>query len=98
MRVNTYENWGRVIHHETGGVTHFEITDEAGVPLQMRPFEIPTKCIPQELRPIGSRFLLQWDGIWPEQSDTTEALRERCGSAFRVLDTTSLGGCRRPSG
>jgi hypothetical protein len=85
MQVNTYENWGRVIHHETGGFSLVEITDEAGVRLEMLPFEMPTECIPAELRRIGSRFLFQWDGIWPEESDTTEELRERCRKAFRVL-------------
>jgi RNA polymerase sigma-70 factor (ECF subfamily) len=29
--VNTYENWGRVVRHDNGGITAVEITDSAGV-------------------------------------------------------------------
>jgi hypothetical protein len=85
LRVHAHENWGRVVHHQTGGFSLVEITDEKGVPLQLPLFEMPTACIPLQLQTIGSRFLLQWDGIWPEESDTVEGLRERCRQAFRVL-------------
>jgi hypothetical protein len=97
MRVTTYENWGRVIHHESGGLTVVEITNEAGVRLEMRPFEMLTECIPAELRRIGSRFLFQWDGIWPEESDTPDKLRERCRKAFRVLGPAAVGGVGLPA-
>jgi hypothetical protein len=85
MRVNTHENWGRVVRHDNGGVSVVELTDSAGVTYSMRPLEMPTECIPVELRPLGTRLYFQWDGIWPEESDTAEELRARCRTAFRVL-------------
>jgi hypothetical protein len=83
--VNTYENWGRVVRHDNGGVTVVEVTDSAGVPFNIPHLQMPTDCIPVELRPIGRRFFFQWDGIRPEDSDTTEELLARCRTAFRVL-------------
>jgi hypothetical protein len=80
----TYENWGRVIHHGSDGFSVVQVTDEAGTPLHMRPFEMPTLCIPFELRPIGSRFLFEWDGIRVDETDSTESLREHCRTMFRV--------------
>ena len=68
-----------------GGFSLVEFIDESGVPFPWRPFEMRTECIPYELRPLGSRFLFQWEGIWPDDSDTVEALRERCKTNGRVL-------------
>ena len=90
MHVNTYANWGRVVRHENGGVTVVEITDSAGVPFNISHLQVPTDCIAVELRPIGTRFFFQWDGIWAEESDTTEELRARCRTAFRVLDAATV--------
>jgi hypothetical protein len=85
LRVITYENWGRFVHHQTAGWTLVEITNQAGVPLHLSPFEIWTESIPRELRPIGSRFLFQWDGIRPEDSDSPEEVKERCRNGWRVV-------------
>jgi len=51
---------------------------------------MPTDCIPVELRPIGARFYFQWDGIWPEESDTPEELRARYRTAFRILHSGTV--------
>jgi len=90
MRINTHENWGRVTHHKSGGYTEIEITDAGCLRLHMPRFEIPTEIIPPELRRIGSRFYFQWDGIWPEESDTAEELRARTRQSFRVLHAAGL--------
>jgi hypothetical protein len=90
LHVNTYESWGRVVRHENGGVTVVELTDSTGVPFNSLHMEMPTDCIPIELRPIGRRFYFQWEGIWPEESDTPEELRARCRTAFRVLHAAAI--------
>jgi hypothetical protein len=90
MHVTTYENWGRVFLHENGGVTLVEITDSAGVSFNIPRLSVPTDCIPVELRPIGTRFYFQWDGISAEDSDTLEELRARCRTAFRILHAATV--------
>jgi len=85
LHINTYENWGRVAHHLSGGVTVIEFTDSAGEPLNLPLFQVDTENIPRSLRSVGSLFLFQWDGIRPEASDTTEELRARCRNAFRIF-------------
>lgn len=85
LRVRTYENWGRVVRHENGGVTVVELTDSEGVPFNSLEQQVPTDCIPVELRPIGTRFYFQWDGISTEDADSPEELRAHCRTAFRVL-------------
>ena len=90
LRVNTYENWGRVVLHENGGVTLVEITDSEGVSFNIPRMQVPTDCIPLELRPIGKRFFFQWDAISAEDSDTTDELRARCRTAFKVLRAAAV--------
>lgn len=89
LRINTYENWGRVVCHKNGGLTVVEVTDADGSRLHMPQLELLTDCIPLALRPIGSRFLFQWDSIWPQESDTITELRARCRTAFRVLQSAT---------
>ena len=85
MKTNWHEDWARVVLHLNDGYTQVEITDEAGQRLYMTPFDIPTKVIPVDLRPLGSRFRLRWAGNWPETSDTVEEMREKLAHSFEVL-------------
>jgi len=87
MRVNKYQNWGRVVLHQNGGVTSISLTDEAGDLLRMRDIEVPTDSIPCEFRSIGSRFLFEWSAVWPEETDTPEDLRVYVQNSFRILNT-----------
>lgn len=80
----TYESWGRVVHHQNGGWTDIELTDKEGVPYSMGLFQIPTECIPYELRPIGSRFFFQRDAIRPDGADIAE-IRDQVQKSCRVL-------------
>jgi len=85
LLINTYENWGRVGYHLSGGVTMIEFTDSTGRSLNLPWFQADTESIPRSLRPIGSLFLFQWDAIAPELSDTAEELRARRKSTFRIM-------------
>lgn len=49
-------------------------------------WEIPTKIIPIALRPIGTRFLVEGQFVWPEVGDTATDLRE----AVRTMRVMSL--------
>jgi hypothetical protein len=45
-------------------------------------WDIPTQIIPPPLRPLGSRFIVITQSIWPEPDDTGSELRE--APFFRV--------------
>ena len=85
MRLNTYENWARVTFHLNGGFVRVEITDESGVRLNMPTFDVPTHRIPFHLRRIGSRFLLRWTSIWPEDHDIVCEYRDAIEDSFKVI-------------
>ena len=46
MRVNTHENWARVLCHLNGGFLRVEMTDAVGDRFNMPNFEVPTDNIP----------------------------------------------------
>ena len=85
MRVNTYENWARVLCHLNGGFLRVEITDAAGDRINMPNFEVPVDNIPPHLRGIGSRFLLRWSVIWPEEHNTIDEQRAAMAKSFEVI-------------
>ena len=85
MRVNTYENWARVTFHLNGGFLRVEITDESGVRLNMPTFDLPTDKIPPHLRAIGSRFLLRWNAIWPDDDDPVDQYRDAMADSVEVI-------------
>ena len=85
MKINTHENWALVVHHLDDAHTTVEITDASGVRLSMPYFHVPTSAIPIALRRIGSRFLLRWRAVWPNDSDSVADIREQMAHAFEVI-------------
>ena len=62
-----------------------EITDTVGDRINMPNFEVPADNIPPHLRGIGSRFLLRWSAIWPEERDTVDEHRAAMAKSFEVI-------------
>jgi len=89
MRVWTFKNWGRVVHHQNGVWTDVELTEEC-LPFNVSLCQVPTECIPLEFRPIGSRFFFQRDGFIPEDPDTANDLKERVLKSCRILHGSPL--------
>ena len=85
VKVYEYVNRVRVVFHKNDQYTRVDITDELGERLPFPPLEIRTGVIPFELRQIGSRFLLKWRSIWPEESDTIDLIREHLANMSEVL-------------
>lgn len=88
MKIITHENWAVVVHHLDDAYTMVEITDVCGVRLNMPNFHVPTSTIPPQLRRIGSRFLLRWRAVWPDESDSVAEIREQKAHRFEVIDGT----------
>jgi hypothetical protein len=86
MRINVHENFVRVIHHLDGSYTMVEVTNDQRGRLTMPNFKIPTDGIPTRLRQIGSRFMLRWQAVWPENGDSIDGIREKLASAYEVID------------
>ena len=70
----------RVEFHLSGGYTRV-IYERASSSI-----DIPTAAIPHHLRPIGSRFLIAFQGIAPESHDTIDELRAACVVSVEELD------------
>ncbi|HYV36181.1 MAG TPA: hypothetical protein VE988_10785 [Gemmataceae bacterium] len=86
MRVTTYENWARVIHHLDDLHLVVEFTDEVGQPLPYgNAINVLKEKVPPDLRRIGSRFILRWNGILPEDSDSAEGLRQAVAESHEVI-------------
>ena len=85
MRVNTHENWARVLCHLNAGFLRVEMTDAVGDRINMPNFEVPKDNIPPHLRAVGSRFLLRWSAIWPEDHDTVDEYRDAMSKSFEVV-------------
>jgi hypothetical protein len=86
VRINTHENRARVVHHLDGAYTMVEITDDEGARLNMPNFHMPTDVIPVRLRRIGSRFVLRWRTVWPEDGDSVDDLRAEHARAYEVIE------------
>lgn len=39
-------------------------------------WDIPTRIIPSHLRPLGCRFVVVTEALWPERGDTASELRD----------------------
>lgn len=75
---NDYREPVRVLFHQNGGFTRLEY-------LRLGHWvEIRTEIIPQDLRKIGSRFILSFGAIRPEQSDSAHDLRQALASMYHV--------------
>lgn len=86
MRINTHYNLVRVIHHLGGGYTMVEAMNDMGIRMNMPEFKIPTDGIPLQLRRIGSRFMLRWHAVWPDDSDSIDDIRAELAHAYEVID------------
>jgi hypothetical protein len=77
MILNPLREPVRVLMHLNGGYTKvfLERTEGIGMANGGVEWDIPTRLIPPHLRPIGSRFIVRTNGVWPEATDTAEELR-----------------------
>jgi hypothetical protein len=80
MKTNFVREPVRVLMHLNGDYTKVivERTEGRGLVDGGIEWEIPTAKIPQHLRSIGSRFIVNSEAIWPEETDTIESLKEAC--------------------
>lgn len=78
----------RVLFHQNGGFTKlvYERYEQGGVTDGPRTFDLPTGEIPENLRTVGSRFLLITEAPIPESSDSLEQIR----GASRVVSIKPL--------
>jgi len=77
MKLHPLREPVRVLMHLNGGYTKvfLERTEGCGMANGGIEWDIPTRVIPLHLRPIGSRFLVLTNSVWPESTDTVEELR-----------------------
>jgi hypothetical protein len=82
MTVRPMRESVRVEFHLSGGYTRvvYERVQDCRV-------EIPTAAIPDHLRPIGSRFIVVFAGVTPDEDDTIDELR--VASQIRVEELAS---------
>lgn len=68
----------RVMMHLNEGYTRVlvERTEGLGLADGGVAWDIPTGIIPPHLRPLGSRFVVETQALWPELGDTASELRD----------------------
>ena len=86
MRVSAHTNRVRIERFDEGTI-HVQLVDEDGKGLADGALflDIPKDVVPVQVRQFGRTFRIQWRGIWPEDKDSAETLREQARSAIEYL-------------
>lgn len=86
MRISDHTNRVRIERFDEGTI-HVQLVDDDGQGLAGGALflDIPKDLVPAPIRQFGGTFRIRWRGIWPEDKDSVEALREQRRSAIEYL-------------
>ena len=86
MRVSDHTNRVRIDRLDETTI-HVQLVDEHGQGLSGGGLflDIPKDIVPPPMRQFGRTFRIRWRGIWPEDKDSAQALREQARAAIEYL-------------